>query len=110
VVVSTLPLDLALQAGGGLRRGLGAAGKRGHALADSQVEPFHEGGLQPSTPAQGAQGVLKCTAGAAAHTIADADEVAVPVTLVQLAVEEPGIDLPATTARRGDPGSEMCRE
>ncbi len=110
MVIGPPPFHLALQAGGGLRRRPGAAGQCGDALAHGQVEPFHEGRLQPTTPAQRAQRGLERTPSATAHLVADADKAAALVAFVQLAVQEPRIDLPALAPPPGDPRPEVRGE
>jgi len=110
MIVGAPPLNLVLQASGGLCRGPGAAGERGDALAHGQVEAFHEGGLQPPTPAQQLQRRLESTPRATAHLVADADKAALPVAFVQLAIKKSGINLPVSAPPRGDPGPKVRRE
>ncbi len=110
IIVDPPPLDLALQALSGLRRGPGAARSGGHTLPHGQIEAFHKGGLQPPTPTQGAQGHLESVPRTTTHLVPDAHEAAALIALVQLAVEQPGIDLPATASSRSDPGPEVRGE
>jgi hypothetical protein len=110
VVVHLPPRDLSLQASGRLGGSPGAAGQCGDGLAQGQVDPLHEGGLERAAPAEVAQGAAERDSGAALHLVFDAGEPAPLIPFVQLTVQEDGIDFPAAASTCSYPAAEVCRD
>ncbi len=72
----------------------GAACERCHAMSDRQIDPFNEGGVQPSREAQSLQGVLESGPCPQAHHVCDAHELTPPVVFLYLPVDQLRCHLP----------------
>ena len=51
VIVNSPPLEMSQQVWGRLCRGPGATSQRGYSMADGQIHPLNESGVQPSREA-----------------------------------------------------------
>ncbi len=71
-----------------LGRSTGAACQSCHPVTDAQIDPFNEGDVQPSREAHPLQGVLESGLCPQAHHVRDAHQLAPPVALFYLAIDQ----------------------
>jgi hypothetical protein len=64
-------------------------------MLDGQVDPFNEGGVQPSRQGQSLQGVLESGLCPQTHHVYDARQLAPPVAFFHLAVDQARSHLPS---------------
>ena len=90
---------------GGLRRGPRATCQRCHAMADGQIHPLDESGVQPPREAHSLQSDREICLCPQAHHVRDASELTPPVALFHLAVDQARRHLPL---KRFPPSTTSC--
>ena len=92
--VGSPPLEMGQEVWSGLRCGPGAACPRCHPMTDSQIRPLNKSGVQSSREAQSLQSDLESSACPKPHHMGDPHQLASPVALFHLAVDQARRHLP----------------
>ena len=90
----------------------GAAGQTGERAPDGQVEPFDEGGLDPTGKAGGTHSGLKGFGRSPVYLVANFHKVLASILLDHLCLEAAPVDGPGAAPRNSmlNPGPEMRRQ
>src|SRR5512133_412448 len=94
MIVSSPPLQMGQQLWSLLGSGPGSTRQRSYPMADGQIDPFNEGGVQPSREAHSLQSKREICLCPQAHHVRDASELVPPLALFHLAGDQARCHLP----------------